>query len=62
MMKLAWEYTADSFGSRQLLFEQHNAGTLATNKARLLAAYDPSALVALAQSLAGTSPTALGEG
>ncbi|HEX6512720.1 MAG TPA: 4-hydroxyphenylacetate 3-hydroxylase N-terminal domain-containing protein, partial [Chloroflexota bacterium] len=27
MMKLAWEYTADSFGSRQLLFEQHNAGS-----------------------------------
>ena len=53
MMKLAWEYTADSFGSRQLLFEQHNAGTLPTNKGRLLAVYDPEPLVALAKRLAG---------
>jgi len=53
MLKLAWEYTADSFGSRQLLFEQHNAGTLATNKARLLSSYDPTPVVRLAKQLAG---------
>ena len=53
LMKLAWEYTADSFGSRQLLFEQSNAGTLPTNKGRLLANYDPAELVSLAKRLAG---------
>lgn len=53
MMRLAWEYTGGAFATRQLLFEQHNAGTLATNKARLLAAYDHEPLVRLARSLAG---------
>ncbi|HLG71598.1 MAG TPA: 4-hydroxyphenylacetate 3-hydroxylase N-terminal domain-containing protein [Chloroflexota bacterium] len=52
MLKLAWDYTTDAFGARQLLFEQHNAGTLPTNKARLLAGYDPAPLVELATRLA----------
>ncbi len=54
MMKVAWEYTGGAFAARQLLFEQHNAGTLATNKARLLAIYDPEPLVKLARELAGS--------
>ena len=53
MMKLAWEYTGGSFASRQLLFEQNNAGTLSTNKARLVGSYDPAPLVRLARELAG---------
>lgn len=56
MMKLAWEYTGSAFASRQLLFEQHNAGTLATNKTRLVGSYDSSPLVALARQLAGIEP------
>ncbi|HVA23586.1 MAG TPA: hypothetical protein VMW62_04260 [Chloroflexota bacterium] len=42
---------------------QHNAGTLATNKGRLVSSYDPSELVRLARRLAGIeegSPTILG--
>ena len=53
MLKLAWDYTCDSFGSRQLLFEMHNAATLAMNKSRLAQAYDTSAYVHLAKYLAG---------
>ncbi len=53
MMKLAWEYTSESFGMRQLLFEMHNAGSLATNQARLMKGYDPSALEVLAKQIAG---------
>jgi 4-hydroxyphenylacetate 3-monooxygenase len=53
LMKLAWEYLADSFGSRQLLFEMHNAGSVTTNKNRLLAEYDTGPAVQLAKQLAG---------
>jgi 4-hydroxyphenylacetate 3-monooxygenase len=53
MMRLAWDYTSDSFAARQLLFEMYNASTLASNKARLLATYDPAKLVSLAKELAG---------
>lgn len=53
LMKLAWDYTSDSFAARQLLFEMYNASTLASNKARLLATYDPTDLVRLAKELAG---------
>jgi hypothetical protein len=35
------------------MFEQHNAGTLSTNKGRLLNGYDPAPLVELAKRLAG---------
>jgi 4-hydroxyphenylacetate 3-monooxygenase len=53
MMKLAWDYTSDSFAARQLLFEMYNASTLASNKARLLGTYDPAELVQLAKEIAG---------
>src|ERR671922_160708 len=53
MLKLAWEYACDSFGSRQLLFEMYNVSSLATNKQRLASAYDTSPFVALAKELAG---------
>ena len=57
LLKLAWEYACDSFGSRQLLFEMYNVGSLATNKQRLASTYDTRSCVALARELAGiTSP------
>lgn len=55
MLKLAWEYSCDSFGSRQLLFEMFNVASLATNKQRLVGAYDLSPYVRLAKELAGIS-------
>jgi aromatic ring hydroxylase len=59
LLKLAWEYACDSFGSRQLLFEMYNVGSLATNKQRLASTYDTSSCVALARELAGlTAPAA----
>jgi len=57
MLKLAWEYAADSFGSRQLLFEMYNAGTLDINKNRLLDTVDTAPLANLAKQLAGIEPT-----
>ncbi|ETX08065.1 MAG: hypothetical protein ETSY2_07530 [Candidatus Entotheonella gemina] len=57
-----WDYTCDAFGSRQLLFEMYNVGSLATNKQRLASAYDTSACVALVKELAGiTRQTLQGE-
>ena len=53
MLKLAWEYACDSFGSRQLLFEMYNVASLATNKQRLVNSYDLSPFVHLAKELAG---------
>jgi len=53
LLKLAWEYACDSFGSRQLLFEMYNVGSLATNKQRLASTYDTRSCVALAKELAG---------
>jgi hypothetical protein len=53
MLKLAWEYAGESFGSRQLLFEMYNESPLAVNQARLLAGYDSARMVGLARSLAG---------
>jgi aromatic ring hydroxylase len=53
LLKPAWEYACDSFGSRQLLFEMYNVGSLATNKQRLASTYDTSPCVALARELAG---------
>jgi len=53
LLKLAWEYACDAFGSRQLLFEMYNVGSLATNKQRLVSTYDTSPFVALAKELAG---------
>jgi 4-hydroxyphenylacetate 3-monooxygenase len=58
LLKLAWEYACDSFGSRQLLFEMYNVGSLATNKQRLATTYDTSACVALARELAGIAEPA----
>src|SRR5438132_13401786 len=53
LLKLAWEYACDSYGSRQLLFEMYNVGSLATNKQRLASVYDTRPYVALARELAG---------
>lgn len=53
LLKLAWEYAADSFGARQLLFEMYNAGSMSLNRGRLLSSYDTRPLVALAKTLAG---------
>ena len=53
VMKLAWDYLGDAFGSRQLLFELHNAGTLSTAKARVFNGYDTAPFVQLAKDLAG---------
>jgi 4-hydroxyphenylacetate 3-monooxygenase len=58
LLKLAWEYTCESFGARQLLFEMHNAGTLPLTKQRLMAVYDTAPLIRLAQQLAGVEPAA----
>jgi aromatic ring hydroxylase len=55
MLKLAWEYSCDSFGSRQLLFEMFNVASAATNKQRLVNSYDLSPFVRLAKELAGIS-------
>jgi 4-hydroxyphenylacetate 3-monooxygenase len=56
MMKLAWEYAGDSFGTRQFLFEMYNAGTLAVNRARLVNTYDLDPMIRLAKDLAGIRP------
>ena len=53
LLKLAWEYACDAFGSRQLLFEMYNVSSLATNKQRLASSYDTSSVIALARELAG---------
>lgn len=53
LLKLAWEYAGDSFGSRQLLFEMYNAASLDRNRARLLDSYDTAPLVRVAMRLAG---------
>ncbi|HZR97357.1 MAG TPA: 4-hydroxyphenylacetate 3-hydroxylase N-terminal domain-containing protein [Chloroflexota bacterium] len=53
LLKLAWDYAVDSFGSRQLLFDMFNASDLHANKAGLVAAYDGRPAAALARRLAG---------
>lgn len=53
LLKLAWEYAGESFGSRQLLFEMHNAGSQLVTKQRLAATYDATPLKQLAGRLAG---------
>jgi aromatic ring hydroxylase len=62
LLKLAWEYACDSYGSRQLLFEMYNVGSLATNKQRLASTYDTSPYVALARELAGLHGPAARDG
>lgn len=57
LLKLAWEYAGDSFGSRQLLFEMHNAGSQLTTKQRLAATYDAAPFKQLAHELAGIGAT-----
>jgi aromatic ring hydroxylase len=59
LLKLAWDYACDSFGSRQLLFEMYNVGSLATNKQRLAGSYDTSPGVSLAKDLAGITRQAV---
>jgi aromatic ring hydroxylase len=61
MLKLAWEYACDAFGSRQLLFEMYNVSSLATNKQRLVSTYDTSPFVALAKELAGMADSKANE-
>ena len=53
LLKLAWEYSCESFGSRQLLFEMHNAGAQLTTKQRLARTYDATPLKELAKEVAG---------
>jgi aromatic ring hydroxylase len=53
LLRLAWEYACESFGSRQLLFEMHNAGAQLATKTRLVNTYDVSAHVRLAKEIAG---------
>jgi len=53
MLRLAWDYTCESFGSRQLLFEMYNSGAPAQIKMRLVNSYDLSPYVRLAKDLAG---------
>src|SRR4029450_8674702 len=55
LLKLAWEYACDSYGSRQLLFEMYNVGSPATKKQRLASVYYTRPYVALAKELAGIS-------
>jgi 4-hydroxyphenylacetate 3-monooxygenase len=56
LLKLAWDYACDAFGSRQLLFEMYNVGSVATNKQRLASSYDTTPCTALARDLAGILP------
>src|SRR5262249_39109054 len=53
LLKLAWDYAVDSFGSRQLLFAMFNASDIQKNKTSLVAAYDGEPCAALARQLAG---------
>lgn len=53
LLRLAWEYGCESFGSRQLLFEMHNAGSQLATKQRFAGTYDATALKRLAKDLAG---------
>jgi aromatic ring hydroxylase len=62
LLKLAWDYACDSFGSRQLLFEMYNVGSLATNKQLLASTYDTSPCVSLARGLAGITGQAVKHG
>lgn len=55
LMKLAWDYTCDSFAGRQLVFEEHNALNLAGRRGLLLKEYDPEPAVRFAKELAGIS-------
>jgi 4-hydroxyphenylacetate 3-monooxygenase len=53
LLKLAWEYVIDSFGQRQLLFEELASVPIAGRRAALLGAYDPEPAIRLAKQLAG---------
>ena len=55
LLRLAWDLVADSFGSRQLLFDMYNTAELHTNKLRLARDYDVAPLVAIARQLAGVA-------
>lgn len=61
LLQLAWDYVADSFGSRQLLFDMYNTGDLHSNKLRLAQDYDTRPLTALAHQLAGVGAPPRGE-
>jgi 4-hydroxyphenylacetate 3-monooxygenase len=53
VLKLAWDYACDSFGQRQLLFEEHASVNLARRRLLLLDEYDPEPAMRLAKRLAG---------
>ena len=53
LLNLAWEYTGDSFGARQLLFEMHNAGAQLRTKQKLAETYDAEHFKQVAKQLAG---------
>jgi len=56
IIKLAWDYVCDSFGQRQLLFEEHASVNLPRRRGLLLDAWDPEPAMALAKLLAGIAP------
>lgn len=53
LLKLAWDLSCDSFGSRQLLFEMLNAGGAQLNQSMFLEMYDMQPATDLAMELAG---------
>ncbi|HXG35855.1 MAG TPA: 4-hydroxyphenylacetate 3-hydroxylase N-terminal domain-containing protein [Dehalococcoidia bacterium] len=53
MQKLAWDYVADSFGGRQLVFEIYNSRGTIDNKLSLLQGYDLRPHIEQAKKLAG---------
>jgi aromatic ring hydroxylase len=60
MIKLAWDYVSDSFGQRQLLFEEHASVDLPRRRSSLLDAYDPAPAIRLARRLAGVDESGAG--
>jgi aromatic ring hydroxylase len=58
LLKLAWDYVCDSFGQRQLLFEEHASVNLARRRLLLLDEYDPEPAIRLAKHLAGIAQPA----
>jgi len=57
LLKLAWDYVCDSFGQRQLLFEEHASVNLTRRRTLLLDEYDPEPAMRLAKQLAGVRQT-----
>lgn len=61
LLKLAWEYSGDSFGSRQLLFEMLNTGNMLVKRNAVAGHYDTREILNLAKGLAGIGEPAQGQ-